>query len=80
MAAVAIFTIDPRELLPLDSRGGERARVRHSLFGGGGAGPVESDSQSDIPRSKSAVKFPRTRTLVRTCITEKIVLGCGLES
>ena len=45
--------LENRELLPLDSRRGECARVRHSLFGGGGAGPVESDSQSDIPRSKS---------------------------
>ena len=39
--------LENRELLPLDSRRGECARVRHSLFGGGGAGP---DSQS---RSKS---------------------------
>ena len=45
--------LENQELLPLDSRRGECARVRHSLFGGGGAGPVESDSQSDIPRSKS---------------------------
>ena len=50
--------LENRELLPLDSRRGECARVRgvrHSLFGGGGAGPVESDSQSDIPRSKSGI-------------------------
>ena len=37
--------LENRELLPLDSRRGERARVRHmhSLFSGGGAGPVESE-------------------------------------
>ena len=49
--------LENRELLPLDSRRGECARVRHSLFGGGGAGPVESDSQSDIPTIRP---HPRT--------------------
>ena len=47
--------LENREPLLLDTRRGERARARHSLFGGGGAGTVESDSQSAIPRSKSGL-------------------------
>ena len=47
--------LENREPLLLDTRRGERARVRRSLFGGGGAGTVESDSQSAIPRSKSGL-------------------------
>ena len=59
LAAVAHsgeFTgLENRALLLLDTRRGERARVRRSLFGGGGAGTIESDSQSAIPRSKSGL-------------------------
>ena len=47
--------LENRELLLLDTRRGEHARVRRSLFGGGGAGTVESDSQSAIPRSESGL-------------------------
>ena len=47
--------LENREPLLLDTRRGEHARVRRSLFGGGGAGTVESDSQSAIPRSKSGL-------------------------
>ena len=47
--------LENREPLLLDTRRGERTRVRRSLFGGGGAGTVESDSQSAIPRSKSGL-------------------------
>ena len=114
--------LENRELLLLDTHRGERARVRRSLFGGGGVGTVESDSQSAIPRSKSGLdsthpgitsrleltisSFPSVSIYactfsavfravflfapyttinqlnyrVLSCITEKIVLGCGLES
>ena len=44
--------LENREPLLLDTRRGERATVRRSLFGGGGVGTVEPDSQSAIPRSK----------------------------
>ena len=47
--------LENREPLLLDTRRGECTRVRRSLFGGGGAGTVESDSQSAIPRCKSGL-------------------------
>ena len=58
-AAFARFSeftgLENREPLLLDTRRGGCTRVRRSLFGGGGAGTVESDSQSTIPRSKSGL-------------------------
>ena len=53
--------LENREPLLLDTRRGERARARRSLFGGDGAGTIESDSQSTIPRSKSGLDSTHSR-------------------
>ena len=70
--------LENREPLLLDTRrggGGERTRVRRSLFGGGGAGTVESDSQSAIPRCKSGLDSTHSEITSRLGLTNCILIS-----